>query len=345
MLKEKVLIVDLTSFFGGGQRFVLSLATAFHQTDVELYSIVKCKQLYDILPENTSYFLEAEGKLGTIRIINEQIKLKRIDKIILNGNAVIYLAPFIRCKNKIAYKHTSNNAFSGIRKILGPLLLNFSYLFCRHIVLLYNKSRHEVFSFNRSKINIIYNGISIKKKPARVIRNMSTEKIIFGVVSRVEANKGLEWLIKVFIEKFNNNTLELHIAGDGPHMGILKEMLARSNVKNIVLKGFIHDVDQFLGQLDVFILPSRFESFPLSILEAMSAGLPIIATDSGGVSEMVKNNYNGFLINYNDDRSLFHAIETLLEDPEARLVFGKNSMKLVQDKFDIAIQISKIKQM
>ncbi|MGJ1242316.1 glycosyltransferase family 4 protein [Sphingobacterium siyangense] len=341
---EKILIVDLTPFFGGGQRFVLSLADAFPQTDVALYSIVKCKQLYDILPKNTSYFLGTEGKIGAIKIINEQIKLNRIDKVILNGNAVIYLAPFIRCKNKIAYKHTSNNAFSGIRQILGPLLLNFSYLFCHRIVLLYNKSRNEVFSFNRSKVNIIYNGISIKNKPAQVKKSICTEKIIFGVVSRVEANKGLEWLIKVFIEKFNSDKVELRIAGDGPHMGKLKDMIASSNVKNIVLKGFIHDVDHFLGELDVFILPSRFESFPLSILEAMSSSLPIIATDSGGVSEMVTTNYNGFLIDYKNDFSLCTAIETLIRDREARLLFGKNSLNLVKDKFDIAMQISKIKQ-
>jgi len=341
---DKILIVDLTPFFGGGQRFVMALATAFQQTDVELYSVVKCKQLYDILPDNTSYILGTEGMLGKIRIINEQIKLRSIDKVILNGNAVIYLAPFIRCKNKIAYKHTSNNAFFGIRRLLGPLLLNLSYLFCHHIVLLYNAAQKEVFSFNRIKVNIIHNGISIKKKHIPDNKTVFPKKIIFGVLSRVEANKGLEWLIKVFIEKFNSNKVELRIAGDGPHMGKLKEMLDSSNVKNIVLKGFVHDVDQFLEELDVFVLPSKFESFPLSILEAMSVGLPIIATDSGGVSEMVKTNYNGFLIKYNDDYSLSNAIETLLTNAEARLTFGMNSMNLVQDKFDIEIQIFKIQQ-
>lgn len=342
---KKILIVDLTDFFGGGQKFILSLFSAFQKEETELYAIVKCKALFEALPSRYATLLVREGLVERIQIINKLIESHHIEKVILNGNAVIYLAPFIRCKHKIAYKHTSNNAFYGIRRLLGPILLNFSYLFCQHIVLLFNNAKKEVFCFNKKKVSIIHNGINMKKY-VELKQPADSKRIVLGMVSRIEKNKGLEWLLDLFIREFaHNEHVELRIAGDGSLMSLLKKKVENSEAKNVLFEGFLYDIDSFLTQIDVFILPSKFETFPLSILEAMNAALPIIATNTGGVSEMVKNNYNGFLIRYKDDAALLDALKYFIANPDCKVIFGSNSKVLLKERFTIETQVLKIQQL
>jgi len=132
----------------------------------------------------------------------------------------------------------------------------------------------------------------------------------------------------------------LWLIGDGP---LLEQ--SRAWVAQLGLTGrteFLGDcasVRQLLTSAHVFALISRYEGLPISILEAMCAGLPIVATDTGGVSEAVRQGWNGLLVGRASENTLRDALESLLYDPGLRASFGKRSRALFENAFKVETMV------
>lgn len=316
-----ILIVDLTPFFGGGQKFVENVYNnTLHPSDY--YFIVSCEELFRRIETDKKVFIPSgTGLLKVTKIINSYIERTGIVNVLLNGNRPIYLAPFIRAKNKIAYRHTSNNAFNGIKKVFGSLLLNLCFFWCSKIVILYDKAKDEIFL--KHKVEVIHNGIFLNKKA--VAFSPTRDEVVLTCITRLDPDKGIEWLVDEFQSAFKErNDVILKIAGDGVLRSLLENKLKKTKSR-IELLGFVKDIDDLLLNTDIFILPSRYESFPLSVLEAMSHGLPIIATDTGGVSEMVLDEQNGYLIKFGNKNILGGKMQILEMNRDLREKMGKNS--------------------
>jgi glycosyltransferase involved in cell wall biosynthesis len=338
---KKVAILDLTPFFGGGQKFLLTIQKHLSNKD-NYYFLVKDQSTFDQLQGENKYLIKEDNFLLQIKRINSLILLHDIEIVIFNGNRPIYFSPFIKVKNKIAYKHTSNNAFQFYKRQLGHLILNLCYLCCDRIVLLYDNAKNEVF-WNKKKIRIINNGVEsfnfIEHKYRSSILNVLC-------ISRLDSNKGIDWLINVFWETFGDDkNIQLTIAGAGPLYESLNNFINSNSVPNIKLVGFVEDIQSILSQADIFVLPSKFESFPLSLLEAMSFGLPIISTDTGGTKDIVSDNKNGYLINYHNDKELRDALYTLYDNLDLRKSQGDNSLEIFNEKFTISKCVEKIEKL
>jgi glycosyltransferase involved in cell wall biosynthesis len=339
---KNLLFIDFTTFYGGGQKFILNFHT-HSKSPGRNHFIVSSTKLFEALKTENKLLLALAIKtwLKDVNTINSFIKNNNIDCVILNGNRPIYGAAFIKANIKIAYRHTSHNAFSGLKKFLAPFFLNFSYLFCHYVVVLYYSATKEVW-FNKSKIRVINNGIPVPqtKKGSRE----DFKFIEFVTITRLELPKGLEWLINTFKNiDAGEIRIRLKIAGVGPDSEYLKQ-LASGSKHPIVFLGFIDDVDKLLSTSDVFILPSKFESFPLSVIEAMAVSLPIVASDTGGIEEMVAHNSNGFLVRYGCEKELKHVLQSLAESRDLREVFGKKSCEIFKSRLTIQSNIQKIEE-
>lgn len=341
-MSKKIAILDLNPFFGGGQKFLLLVQQYLSNRDAYYFMVTDKTTFEQIEGENKYFINESDTILTQIKKINSFIKLHDIEIMIFNGNRPIYFSLFVKVKKKIAYKHTSNNAFSIHKRFIGQLLLNFCYLFCDKIVLLFNNAKEEVF-WSKEKIQVINNGVA---SPEFKNSKEFSANINFICVSRLDPNKGIEWLVKIFAETFGNNSnVKLKIAGLGPLSEPLNTYISANKINNIKLIGFVTDIQSELHRADVFILPSKFESFPLSILEAMSCGLPIIATNTGGVKDMVLNNKNGYVINYLNDIELKESLLNLFQDKELRKDQGNYSLKLFNENFTISQCVNKIEKL
>lgn len=340
-MSRNIAILDLSPFFGGGQKFLLMIQKYLSNND-NYFFLVKDKSTFDQLIGNKRYFIEEDNLFSQIKVVNTFIKENDIEVVIFNGNRPIYFSPFISVKNKVAYKHTSNNAFAAYKRYFGHFILNFCYLFCDHIVLLYDDAKKEVF-WNKEKVRIINNGV----EPPKVFKQKDfSPQINILCVSRLDANKGINWLINVFQETFGNNkNVQLTIAGSGSLYEPLKSFISDKGIDNIKLLGFVEDIPFQLSQADIFVLPSKFESFPLSILEAMSFGLPIIATDTGGVKDMVLPEKNGYLVNYLNDTELKESLLCLYENQKLRLSHGNCSARIFNEQFLISKCVKKIENL
>jgi len=153
--------------------------------------------------------------------------------------------------------------------------------------------------------------------------------------------KGIQYMIRALpaILASNPNTYYL-VAGDGSHRDILVEEVNKSGVSDrVIFAGMRKDVPRLLTASDIFVLPTLTEALPTVLAEAMAARLPIIASQVGGVPEMITHGQNGCLVGPEDVEDLAQACIDLLTNPEKRAAMSAEGWKIVNQKFNIEKQV------
>ncbi|MGB9780048.1 glycosyltransferase family 4 protein [Caldanaerobacter sp.] len=201
---------------------------------------------------------------------------------------------------------------------------------------------------NGDKVHVIYNCLEqsfYKEKPfdLRGSFKLPSDAFVVGTVARLIPSKGVQDLIDLaFLMKEEN--VFFFVAGEGPYRGELERKIREKGLeKKVFLLGFINDIQSFLKSLDVFILPSHKEGFGISVLEAMKEGVPVIAYSVGGVPEIVKDRVNGFLVEKEDIKGLYEALERLLKDADLRRTFSLKG-KETAEKFNCEEMVKKTKE-
>jgi glycosyltransferase involved in cell wall biosynthesis len=153
---------------------------------------------------------------------------------------------------------------------------------------------------------------------------------VIGSLGRLDAEKGYETLVRA-LPRLDATAI---LVGDGPDRERLQQLAATLGVSDrFVVTGWADDARAHLTSFSVFCLPSRSESFPLTVVEAMVAGLPVVATDVGSVREAVRDGETGFLVARDDPVALANALRRLLDDPELRAEMGRRARELALERF------------
>jgi glycosyltransferase involved in cell wall biosynthesis len=155
-------------------------------------------------------------------------------------------------------------------------------------------------------------------------------------VGRLRAPKDFLTLVRA-VSQLEPGSIRLRIAGDGPDRQPLVEEVDRLGLASVVeLLGTDPDVDALLGAADVFVLSSTSEGLPMSVLEAMAAGLPVVASAVGGVPELVDDGETGVLVPPGDPAALATALARLVADPALRERLGAAGRKRAAAEFSLA---------
>ena len=136
--------------------------------------------------------------------------------------------------------------------------------------------------------------------------------------------KGIEYLLSAAAAlRREFPALRVEIAGSGPQREKLEEAVAHAGLGGQVkFLGWIDDLTSVLPRWDVFVMPSLEEGFPIAALDAMAAGLPVVATSVGGVPELIEDGKTGWLVPPRDAEALASRLRLLLCNPELRLSMG-----------------------
>ncbi|MBI4709035.1 MAG: glycosyltransferase family 4 protein [Candidatus Portnoybacteria bacterium] len=175
------------------------------------------------------------------------------------------------------------------------------------------------------------------------------ELFLVGTIAYFYPEKNLDLLIDAAAlifgaPKLKDKKILFLFIGSGQQENNLKLKIKNLKLGNkVLLIGSIPKAHEYLKALDVFVLPSLKEGLPYTILEAMAAGIPIIASNIGGIPEMISDNHNGFLISPDDAETLAERILQVLENKELTQRFSQNSLEKVKN-FSLEAMVEKTKK-
>ena len=194
----------------------------------------------------------------------------------------------------------------------------------------------------KDKLEVIYNGVEVEEMvdidPLVTKRELGIEDgFLLLTVANLEKKKGYNYLFEALkILKDKDYRFTLLSIGGGRERQTLESMIDSSRLKDRVkLLGKREDIASFFATADIFVLPSVWEGMPNALLEAMSHGLPVIATRVGGVSEIVTDNETGLLVDARDSMSLALSIERLFNDGALRQRLAHRAKGFDKDRFNI----------
>jgi glycosyltransferase involved in cell wall biosynthesis len=165
---------------------------------------------------------------------------------------------------------------------------------------------------------------------------------VIGSLGRLTAQKGYDVLVRVLAD-LPEATLVL--VGDGPERTALETLARRLGVADrLVVTGWVEQARSHLATFDLFALPSRWEGMPLVILEAMFAGLPVVASDVGSVAEAVLDGETGFVVTVDDERTLRDRLAMLLADSAMRQSMGERARARAQEQFTADVMARRYEQ-
>jgi L-malate glycosyltransferase len=194
-----------------------------------------------------------------------------------------------------------------------------------------------------SRIKTIYEGLDLSCFPKREKSGTRRfdDPIVIGTVAHLSPEKGLSHLIEAAsLISDARAQMRFIIVGEGECKQDLEKHVRERGLEDCFhFAGFQHQTSKYLDSFDIFVLPSLSEGLSSSILSAMATSLPVIATDVGGIPELIRHEEEGLLVSPADPISLAQAIERLCNDPEARLRMGRKGRERVEELFTLQRKI------
>jgi len=210
------------------------------------------------------------------------------------------------------------------------------------------------FKVQEDKIRLIYNGIDVNKFNSRDIIDKANIKAVLGlkpgrvvgIVARLSDVKGHTYLIEAMrnvIKEFPDT--QLLIVGDGREKdNLLRKVMESKITENVKFIASVDDTTQILPIMDLFVMPSLQEGLGLAVMEAQAAGLPVVASNIGGLSNLIQDGITGLLVPPKDIYTLSAAITELLRNMNKAEMFGANGRKFIEQNFSLDIMIEKTEE-
>jgi glycosyltransferase involved in cell wall biosynthesis len=177
---------------------------------------------------------------------------------------------------------------------------------------------------------------------SREALKLPPEGLVLGTVARFDPVKALDVLVESFaLLALRCPPARLLIVGDGPERGRVESLARTRGVQDrVVFAGFVPDAPRCFPVMDLYVSASRREGLPLSLLEAMACGLPVLATRVSGHEEVVVHDLTGLLVPPDDPAALAGAAAALLGDPERRRRMGEAGRERVEREFSVSRMVA-----
>lgn len=197
--------------------------------------------------------------------------------------------------------------------------------------------------FPAGNVKCIPNGVDIKEMNScdgsgvRRELKIAPGSAVVGIAGRLNKEKGHEYLLRS-AERLKNVTLL--IVGTGPLENYLKVMAERLGISDrTIFTGFRSDARRYIAAMDIFALPSLSEGLPLALMEAMAAGKPVIASDIGGIPQVVADGVTGLLVEPRNPSQLEKAISKLITDKEFSSFLAEKGRDFIEKNFSLEIMV------
>lgn len=194
----------------------------------------------------------------------------------------------------------------------------------------------EQFGFRENKVKVIHNGIEVYKDITQI---NSRNVFVIGSSGRFFAVKNYPFMVqiaRIAIEKEKANNIRFELAGDGPEMTKIQSLIKKYGLEEkFILRGFMDDIFPFYQGLDLYLCTSLHEGIPMSVLEAMSYGIPVIAPKVGGLTEIITDGVEGYLVESRTPEDFAERCIFLYENKSLRKQMGSAARERVKKEFSV----------
>ncbi len=336
---KRIILFIPSLITGGAEKFVTDLAI---RIDKELFS-VKIAVVSDISPPGYSgnrfpelldncnvdvYKLKGRNKLCTVFNIFRLLSMQRPDVIHTSLSSLYYVMvpAFIYGVKKRVHTFHNMPSFTakGVNKYLYKIAFNLLNFVPVAVSCKVKEKISEYFKIPLLKIQCIYNGVDTKTFYPTV-RHYCSKAVSFISVGSLTPVKNHRLLIDAFASAAQKcSDIRLTILGEGELKEELLTQIDAYGLSGIInIPGVAADVSVLLNCADIYVMSSDTEGLPLSVLEAMAAGLPIVATEAGGIADIVSHRENGFISPIGDAEALSAAMVRLALDADLRRSMGE----------------------
>lgn len=348
MENKNILYFTRTMGIGGTEKVVMQLCRYFnnkfnkiivcsnggiHEDELQKLGI-KHYKIDDIEDKNPIIIFK------TLISLYKIIKNENIDIVHTHHRMAAFYSEILNKLMNFKFIHTAHNTFHN-KKTLTKFALNNA-----EIIAVGEKVKEnllELYELDTDQINVIYNGIEKYTGEISVVPEIKKFKdegyFIVGNIGRLSKQKGMEYYIKAIPESIKKyQKIKFYIIGDGEDKLELIKLAKNLGIENnVIFLGYRNDVINIIKQLDLIVLSSLWEGLPLTPIEVFSEGKTIIATDVDGTSEIVKDNFNGILIEPKDSDIISEKIIKLYKDCKLKNNLENNALETYTEKYAIDI--------
>jgi len=350
--KANILMISSSSSLGGGTKHMFMLGKNLKKFFKIYYAIPKNKNFRKLLNDQ-NHLVISERRISFLDIIrlSKFVRSKSIDIIHAHGKGAGAIARILVILNKKKLVYT----FHGIHLKCHSFIQKIIYIIYEFFLgridstkVLVSESEKEY--ARKSKIFlgknniVINNGVkNMPNKYSRIIKNESktnsgSSKIKVVSVCRFVHQKNIVDILKI-ANKIPD--VDFSIVGDGPLMSEIKDFILKNNLKNVELIGKRKKVFDYLYNSDIYLSTSLYEGLPLSILEAMSIGLPIVASNVTGNCDTIINGKSGYLYDSKDIKCAIECINKLSRNKKLRINMGNLAYERQRALFSKKLMIYK----
>lgn len=299
------------------------------------------KALINVLPVKKAYLEPMKAFSLATNVRKNGISL--INVFDLKGLLLAVIAKILfGCHAKIVFNAVDlMHNYSRRNKISMQIFFRFADGFTCN-----SKQVKNIFSqfFPRGrKCPVIYNGLDqnvfsrfrYQKLVLRQQYKIDISSFVIGTVANFRDEKNYPFLISAF-KNFvqTEHSAKLLCVGGGPLLQDMRALVVREGLEqHVIFTGYVEDVASFMAMMDIFVLCSRAEGLPNTLLQAMSMEVPVVCSAVGGCLEIVRHDQNGLLFDCNDKAGFIKAIRVLKEDPSLGITLAGNAKKTIDEQF------------
>lgn len=358
---QHICFLNSITFWGGGEKLHLENAIAFRNKNYRV-TIASNKKSPLYTKANSAGFSTFNVSVHNLSFLNP-IKILRLARFYRKQqiDTVVFSASQDLKLGSISAKIAGVKRIVYLRGLSLPVKATLTNIFIfrsilTHIVLnsqdtKNNTLKHLKKYVDTSRVHVIYHGIELARDSTPNINKLKLieEKghgIILGNAGRLTAQKGQEHLIRIAsLLKKRGIDFTLFIAGTGELEQKLNSLIDEYDVRQeVILAGFVEDMDGFMNSIDIFLFTSIWEGFGYVIVEAMVKSKPVVAFDITSNPEIITADTTGFLVPFPDLEKFAERTIQLINDPLLRKSMGEEGKQSVFKRFNLTDRISEFEK-
>lgn len=344
-MSKNILYFTRTMGLGGTENVVLQLCEFMNRNNKVIVcscggiNVEKLNQMgikHYTLPdiENKNIITIVKTLKTLLKVINKE----KINIVHTHHRMAAFYTSCLRFIKKFTFINTAHNIFFD-KKILTKFSYKKAMLIAvgGHV----RENLCDFYGFDENKVTVIYNAVKPLGNKINPIEEIEEYRMknnfLISNIGRLSEQKGMIYFIKaakILLKKYDN--LRFLIVGDGELKEELECYIRECNIDDkVILLGYRNDIQNIMSQVDLVVLSSLWEGFPLTPIEAFSVGKPVVATNIEGTVEIIRHKDNGLLVEPKNEIDLAEKIEFFIKNPNELKIYGNRAKETYRLNFDV----------